>query len=273
MKRALPLLSVALLAACSSRPVEEVRAEEALAFREQADAAAKAEDFVRAIELYTESLKLNPSSAETWCRRGIAHVRRPVDPESPNRRRDWIRQAEVDYSAAIRLNPAYRDAFFNRAMVYMKLKRYIEAVKDLIEVTRLDANDKEAELYLGEIYLTKLEDQQVLGMEHYDKYVKLGGDRSDVVKLVKDWRELKKSLASPAPDAPKAPTSDDEQAARQLHAKVLSLIPKGDEQKPEVARLLGELTGKYGHTKYVRDNEKGLKALLNAFKPKEPEKK
>jgi hypothetical protein len=26
---------------------------------------------------------------------------------------------------------------------------------------------------------------------------------------------------------------------------------------------------KHGHTKYVRDNEKGLKALQNAFRPKE----
>ena len=43
----------------------------------------------------------------------------------------------------------------------------------------------------------------------------------------------------------------------------------GEEQRPEVARLLEELTGKYAGTKYVRDNEKGLKALLNAFKPKE----
>ncbi len=270
MKRTFLALPLALLMACSSRPVEEMRAEEAAEYREEGDAAAKEGRYAEAVDLYTQSIEIYPNAAESWWRRGNAFVKRPVDPESPNRKRDWIRQAEQDYSAAIRLNPAFRDAFLNRAMIYMKMKRYIDAVKDLLEVTRLDPNDRDAELILGEIYLTKLEDQQVLGMEHYDRYVKLGGDRPDVVKLVVDWRELKKSLAGNAlPEAPKGPTAEDEAAAKQLHAKILSLIPKGEEQRPEIAKLLEVLTGKYAATKYVRDNEKGLKALLNAFRPKE----
>jgi tetratricopeptide (TPR) repeat protein len=262
----LPLIG----AACSSRPVQEVRAEEASGYLEQADAAARDGSFARAIDLYTESLNLNPSAAEAWYRRGNAFIKRPADPDAPNRRRDWILQAERDYTSALRVNPTLIVAYFNRAMVYLKLKQYVQAAKDLFEVTRLETNKSEpmlrdAELYLGEIYLTKLEDQQVLGMEHYDQYVKLGGDRPDVVKLVREWRELKNSMA-PASEAPKGPTAEDEAAARQLHTKVLSLIPKGEEARPEVAKLLEELTGKYAHTKYVRDNEKGLKALLNAFK-------
>jgi tetratricopeptide (TPR) repeat protein len=276
MKTLLPLaaLSAALLAACSSRPVEEVQAEEATQYRDQADEALKAEDYVLAIELYTESLKLNASAAETWYRRANAYVKRPMDHDTPNSRREWIRQAERDYTTALRLNPALTTAYFNRAMVYMKTRRFLDAAKDLFEVTRLETTKsdmlRDAELYLGEIYLTKLEDQQVLGMEHYDQYVKLGGDRPDVVKLVREWRELKSSLA-PAGSAPppKAPSADDEAAAKQLHTRILSLIPKGEEQRPEVAKLLEELVAKYPHTKYVRDNEKGLKALLNAFKPKD----
>ena len=276
MKSFLPLaaLSAALLAACSSRPVEEVQAEEATRYREQADEAVKLEDYVTAIDLYTESLKLNSSPAETWFRRGNAYVKRPMDPAMPNSRREWIRQAERDYSTALRLNPALTTAYFNRAMVFMKTRRFVDAAKDLFEVTRLETNKsdpmlRDAELYLGEIYLTKLENQQILGMEHYDQYVKLGGDRPDVVKLVREWRELKNSMvpAGPAP-APKGPSADDEAAAKQLHAKILALIPKGEEQRPEVAKLLEELMTKYPNTKYVRDNEKGLKALQNAFKPK-----
>ena len=273
MKRLLVSASVALLAACASRPVEEMQAEEARDYREQADAAAKAGDFVLAIDLYTESLKLNPSAAETWYRRGNAHLRRPMDPEVPNSRREWIRQAERDYSAAIRLNNVYTQAFFNRAMVYMKMRRFIDAAKDLFEVTRLETNKsdpmlRDAELYLGDIYLTKLEDQQVLGMEHYDQYVKLGGDRPDVVKMVREWRELKASMVQGPAAPPKGPTAEDEAAAKQLHTRVLGLIPQGETQRPEIAKLLEELMGKYGHTQYVRDNEKGLKALQNAFKPK-----
>lgn len=273
MKRAILCGSLVLLAACSSRPVDEVRAEQAHELRLEGDEAIAAGNHDRAIEMYTRAIELNPTSADTWWRRGNALVARPINPDAPNRKRDWLRQAEADYSAAIRLNPAFRDAFFNRAMIQLKTKRYIEAARDLLECTRLDPADKEPEMILGEIYLKRLEDQQVQGMEHYDKYVKLGGDDPEIVKLVRDWRELKRSLTPPAPEAPRGPSNEDESAARQLHSRVLSLIPKGEEQRPEVARLLEELTGKYGHTKYVRDNEKGLKALLNAFRPKEPEKK
>jgi hypothetical protein len=87
---------------------------------------------------------------------------------------------------------------------------------------------------------------------------------------VREWRELKSSIAhGGAAPPPKPPSADDEAAAKQLHTRILSLIPKGEEQRPEVAKLLEELMAKYPHTKYVRDNEKGLKALQNAFKPKE----
>lgn len=274
MIRVWVFLPFLVVASCASRPLDEVRAEEASAYREQAEAAAEAEKYEEAIRLYTESLKLNSSSAETWCRRGNAYLKRAPDPESPNRRRDWIRQAEQDYTEAIRLNTAYTVALFNRAMVRMKTKRYIDAAKDLFEVTRLHTNKSdpmlmEAELYLGDIHLQKLEDQLVTGMKHYDEYVKLGGDRPDVVKLVREWRELQSSISASTPAAPKGPTAEEEAAAKQLHVKILSLIPKGEEQRPEVVKLLDELTTKYGHTKYVRDNEKGLKALLNAFKPKD----
>jgi tetratricopeptide (TPR) repeat protein len=263
MKRQLFALPVALLAACSSRPVEEVRAEEATHYRAEADAAAHDGDYVRAIDLYTESLKLNPTSAETWYRRGNAYLKRPGDPESPNRRREWIRQAEQDYSAALRLNPTLTVALFNRAMIYMKKKMYKEAAADLSDVVHFETDKsnpmvRDAELYLGDVLITKFEDRQVMGMAHYEKYVSLGGDRADVVKLVREWRELRSSMTDSSSPAPKGPTADEEAAARQLHTKVLSLIPKGEEQRPEVAKLLAELTGKYGHTKYVRDNEKGL---------------
>jgi hypothetical protein len=161
-------------------------------------------------------------------------------------------------------------------MVRLKMKKYQLAANDLLEVTRLEAANKssamlkDAELYLGDIWYKNLDDRQLFALTHYDNYVKLGGDRPDVLKIVREWRELQKSaVENPASPAPKGPSSEDEAAARQLHLKILGLIPKGEEQRPEVAKLLEELTVKYAHTKYVRDNEKGLKALLNAFKPKE----
>ncbi|HKS16348.1 MAG TPA: tetratricopeptide repeat protein [Planctomycetota bacterium] len=276
MKRILLALPVALLAACSSRPVEEVRAEEAGYYRDKGDAAAAAGDFVGAIDHYTESLELNPSVGETWYRRGNAYIKRAPDPDRPNLRREWIQLAEQDYSRAIERNPTLSVAWFNRAMVRLKMKKYQAAANDLLEVTSREAANesspmlKEAELYLGDIWYKNLDDQQLFALVHYDKYVKLGGDRPDVLKLVREWRELQKSMGSAPPTAsPKGPTPEDEAAARQLHLKVLALIPKGEEQRPEVAKLLEELTTKYAQTKYVRDNEKGLKALLNAFKPKE----
>jgi len=274
MKRFFLCGPILLLAACSSRPIEEVNAEQSTFLREEGDAALKEGDHGRAIDIYTRALELNPGAADTWYRRGNAYAKRPAGSDEPNRRREWLRQAEADYSAAIQLNPAHRDALFNRAMIRLKMKRYIDAAKDLVECTRVDPRDAEPEFVLGHIYLHRLEDQQIMAMEHYDKYVALGGDDPEAVKLVREWRELKKSMAAPnGGPAPKGPTAEDEEAAKQLHARVLTLIPKGEEQRPEVARLLLELTTKYAQTKYVKDNEKGLKALLNAFRPREPEKK
>ncbi|HEY3226499.1 MAG TPA: tetratricopeptide repeat protein [Planctomycetota bacterium] len=263
-----------LLAACASRPIEEVNAEQSALLREEGDAALKEGDCDRAIDIYTRALELNPGAADTWYRRGNAFTKHPPSPDEPNRKREWLRLAEADYSAAVRLNPAHRDALFNRAMIRLKMKRYIDAAKDLVECTRIDPRDPEPEFILGHIYLHRLEDQQIMAMEHYDKYVALGGTDPEAVKLVREWRELKKSMVgSNGGTAPKGPTAEDEEAAKQLHAKVLTLIPKGEEQRPEIARLLVELTTKYAQTKYVKDNEKGLKALLNAFRPRDPEKK
>ena len=275
MMRVLPLVSVLAFTACSSRPVEEVRAEEAASYREQADAEAQAGNFAGAFDLYSEAIKLNPTSSETYYRRGNMCVKRLQDHGASGTQRDWLRQALFDYSEAIRLNGALTNALFNRAMVYMKTKQYQAAAKDLNEFLNLEKGNtnnpavREAELYLGEVLLTKFEDQQVLGMKHYENYVSLGGDRPDIVKKVREWREVRESIAREnAPPPPKGPTADEEGAAGQLHSRILALVPKGEEQKPEIAKLLEELMTKYGHTKYVRDNEKGLKALQNAFRPK-----
>jgi tetratricopeptide (TPR) repeat protein len=276
MVRVCSLVPLLVLAACSSRPVEEVRAEEAASYREQADAEAQSGNHAAAFDLYSEAIKLNPSSAETFFRRGNMCVKMSPDHAPSGTKRDWIRQAVFDYSKAIELNPVFTTAMFNRAMVYMKMKQYRPATLDLNEIVTLEKGNtsnpmlKDALLYLGEVLLTKFEDEQIRAMSHYEAYVALGGDRPDIVKKVREWREVKESIAREnAGPAPKGPTADDEAAAKQLHSRILALIPKGEEQKPEIAKLLEELMTKHGHTKYVRDNEKGLKALQNAFRPKE----
>jgi tetratricopeptide (TPR) repeat protein len=276
MRAAFVLCVVAAsLAGCASRPVEEVLAERALALRQDGDAALKAGNHDDAIEYFTRSLELNPEAPETWARRGIAFAKHPAEPGAGSRRqRDFLRMAEGDFTQAVRLNPAHYTGFFHRAMVYMKMKRYIDAARDLLECARLNPRDPEPEFILGEIYLNRLEDQQVLAMDHYDKYVAAGGDDPRIVKMVREWRELKKSLAGAPPGAaPKVPTEEDETAARQLHARFLSVLPKGEEHRPEALKLLEELTAKYAHTKYVKENEKALQTFLNALRPKEPEKK
>src|SRR5262245_12757261 len=137
MNRPLLAFPLVVLAACASRPVEEVRAEEASGHRDLGDEAVKHGYYDQAIAHYTDAIQLNPNSAETFYRRGNAYVKLRLQPGTSHKR-EWILQAERDYSAALRLNPSFTQAYFNRAMLFMKLKQYVEAAKDLFEVTRLE---------------------------------------------------------------------------------------------------------------------------------------
>jgi len=265
----LPLAALLLLAACSSTPVAEVNAARAKALREQGDEAARGNDFKSAAEYYTRSIEANPQSAEPWYLRGKAYVGlyKAKDPGVPLR--ELLDRAAGDFGEAIRLNPVFFEPCFDRAMILLFRKAYKEAAQDLIQCAGMRPKDPESHLILAEIYEEKFEDRLVQSMDHYEKYVELGGRDETAREKVRKWRELKKSLGSAPAPGPK-PTVDDEKVAAEQHAKATGFIGAG--KRAEAMAALDELLAKYGHTRYVKERAAQFAALRKAFAPPAPPK-
>lgn len=84
-----------------------------------------------AIASFNQALALDPDSPEIYFYRGIARSLLAVN--EPTRSPSPIE----DYSEAIRLNPGYADAYYNRALVYFGLNQPERAIADLKQAAEL----------------------------------------------------------------------------------------------------------------------------------------
>jgi len=235
---------------------------------------ARRKNYPEAISFFTDAVKSNPDLAEAWYERGKANIELRMDPKAEGDSRMLEQRAVEDFSMAIRKNPAYADAYFNRAMVLSSRAQFKQAIDDLLNASRFKPNDPEPHVCMGELYETKFEDRIVLAMEHYEKYVDLGGTDSAVREKVRVWKDFKKQSAvpesAPAPAPARAPTSEEENKAAELHLKALDLLKNPD--KSQAVAMLEELLTKYGHTKYVQEKARALQAAVSAFKKKDAPK-
>lgn len=227
-----------------------------------------------AIGLFTSAVKANPDLAEGWYERGKSNIALRLDPKSEGDSRSYEQRAFEDFSMAIRKNPAFADAYFNRAMILSSRAQFKPAVDDLLNAARFNPRDPEPHLWMGEIYEKKFEDRIVLAMDHYEKYVDLGGTDGAAREKVRAWKEFRKQV-SPAPAGTppppsKAPTAEDESKAAQLHQKALELLKQPD--KSDAVKAMEELLSSYGHTKYVQEKAKALQAAISIFKKKDAPK-
>jgi tetratricopeptide (TPR) repeat protein len=236
--------------------------------------AARSNRHTEAIELFTNAVKVNPDLAEGWYERGKSHIHLRLDPKVEGDSRGFEQKALEDFSMAVRKNPAFADAYFNRAMILSSRAQYKAAIDDLMNASRFNPRDAEAHLWMGEIYEKKFEDRIVLAMDHYEKYVDLGGADGVAREKVRVWKEFRKQQsAAPVPVPPpssKVPTSEEEAKAAELHQKALELLKQPD--KTEAVKAIEELLATYGHTKYVQEKAKALQAAVSIFKKKDAPK-
>ena len=275
MTRAPLLLALVVAAAsgggCASEnalPPNIVESQELL---EAGREAARLHHLTEAIRAYTKAVKANPDLAEAWYERGYCSIRLRLDPKIEENARSYEDLALEDFSMAIRKNPAYADAYYNRAMILSSRAQYKQAVDDLLNAARFKPQDPEPHFWLGELYESKFEDRILLAMDHYEKYVELGGLDPTVREKVRVWKDLKKRTSAPTP-APslKMPTAEDEAKAAELHLKALDLLKQSD--KSEAVKVLEDLLTNYGHTKYVQEKARALQAAVAAFKKKDAPK-
>jgi len=273
--RALGLASVILgvaLWGCASSGEAGVSA--SLQFLEDGRDAARKYRTQEAIALFTSAVQSNPDLAEAWYERGKCNVQIRMDPKAEGDSRLFEQKALDDFSMAVRKNPAFADAYFNRAMILCSRAQYKAAVDDLLNAAKFSTHDPEPHLCMGEIYEKKFEDRIVLAMDHYEKYVDLGGADPTAREKVRVWKQFKKDTGAapgvaPAPSA-KIPTPEDEAKAAELHQKSLELLKQPD--KSEAVKAMEELLANYGHTKYVQEKAKALQAAVSIFKKKDAPK-
>lgn len=239
--------------------------EYARACLEDGKSAAARGDHARAIEHYTKALRENPQFPEAYFHRGYSRVQLRRAPGTSGDVRAQEVAALEDYSAAIRFNAAMADAYFNRAMILSSRAAYKQAADDLLMAIRLRAEDPEPHFLLARLYEEKFEAKSDAAFDHYEKYADLGGMDATAREKAKFWKANKPKPAGAAP-APKAAASPEEdRKAQELHQSFMKLIR--DDQRADAVKVLEELLSKYGHTPYVRKEEKTLRIALEALKP------
>jgi tetratricopeptide (TPR) repeat protein len=244
---------------------------EAQQLLEEGREAARRNQVSRAIDLFKRAVIANPDLAEAWFERGKCEIRIRLDAKIEEDARGYEEKALDDFTTAIRKNPAYADAYFNRAMVLSSRAQYKLAVDDLLNAVRFKPQDAEAHRWLGELYEKKFEDRIILAMEHYEKYVDLGGIDPGVREKVRIWKDFKKQMPQPAPEpSGRASTPEDERKAQELHVKGLELLRNPD--KTEAVKAFEDLLTAYGHTKYVQGKLQAIQAAVAAFKKKDAPK-
>nr|CAG4647785.1 EOG090X03S1 [Moina brachiata]SVE92928.1 EOG090X03S1 [Moina brachiata] len=107
--------------------------------KEQANECFKKQDYVKAIELYTHAIVLNPNSAVLFANRSFAYSKT-----------ECFGYALDDASKAIGLDKTYIKAYYRRASAYMALGKTKLALKDYEAVFKAKPNDQDAKLKFNE---------------------------------------------------------------------------------------------------------------------------
>lgn len=90
-------------------------------------------------------------------------------------------KAITDYTKAINLNPAYPQAYNNRAYTYMRLRMYPEALKDLDKALSLNPSYIQALMNRADIHNYYYEIDRQKAIADYRKAISLGADDSTSV--------------------------------------------------------------------------------------------
>jgi tetratricopeptide (TPR) repeat protein len=107
------------------------------------------QDYVKAISLYEQAIKLDPDFAWAYASLAMTYLmvyytydRNPV----------WLQKAEPAVERALELNPTDAASHYSQALLHLRLDRTEEAVAEARKATELAPNDAMAFFQLGFVY-------------------------------------------------------------------------------------------------------------------------
>ncbi len=98
----------------------------------------KTGDYRRAIELYSEAIRISPNYSGYYVNRASAY----------DDLKEYTKALD-DYARAIQWEPKNANAYYNRGVTFMTLERYEEALRDFREASRLGQNNLDIWLNIG----------------------------------------------------------------------------------------------------------------------------
>lgn len=131
------ILTLAILMSCESSQDRRDR------FFSKGNQALANEQYEKAVQLYTESIKADPSYPKALNNRGVAHM----ELGHPH-------EAILDYNKAISIRNSYLDALFNRAYAYEEINQLDNALQDVAQINKMKPDSAFVYFYKG-LVLTK----------------------------------------------------------------------------------------------------------------------
>ena len=101
------------------------------------------EEYSKAIKSYSKAIKINPSSAKAYERKGSCYA----DAFFRNNRK-----AIEFYSKAIEIDPAFALAYLNRGITYENMQKYADALVNYNIAISLDENDARVYTHRASLY-------------------------------------------------------------------------------------------------------------------------
>jgi tetratricopeptide (TPR) repeat protein len=128
--------------------------------------------WANSITLWDDTIAKNPTEATAYINRGNA-----------NKKLNKFKDANADYTKAIKINPKIPEAFFARGVLYASLNQTEEALNDYKSTLQINPKYIEANINLGNIYLNLREYSNALNefnkvlninKEYYKAYIGRG---------------------------------------------------------------------------------------------------
>ena len=115
-------------------------------------------DFEKAIEDFSQAIKLNPNDAGMYVDRSAAYYAISTLKKEPS----YVDKAIDDCNQAIKLNPDFASAYSSRGASYSAKGDYDKAIEDLNQAIRLNPNDENAYLGRGSVFFIKEEYERAI---------------------------------------------------------------------------------------------------------------